>query len=115
MSEQSRVFAASFAGAAIGGLIGYLYFTASGRRMRDQFEPRLDDFVQEIRKLRSTLNKAQAVANEGWRSLNELIGEHPRGSQWNGWRPRSASVFSAVESIHRNGTKKNSPTPTIAA
>ncbi len=89
MNERSRVVAASLAGAVIGGVIGFLYMTERGRRMRDEIEPRLDDFVQEIRKLRTTVSKAQAVANEGWRSLNELIGEHPRGGQqqWSGNKP----------------------------
>lgn len=90
MSEQSRVVAASLAGAAIGAVVGYLYMTQSGRSLRDQFEPRLDDFVQEIRKLRTTISKAQAVANEGWRSLNELIGEHPRSGEWSQQQPQPA-------------------------
>jgi hypothetical protein len=91
MSERTRLVAASLAGAAIGGVIGYLYLTGSGRRLRDQIEPRLDDFVQEIRRLRTTVTKAQAVANEGWRSLNELIGEHPRGTHWSGKTAQSQS------------------------
>jgi len=92
MSEQSRVFVASLAGAAIGGLVGYLYFTASGRRLRDQLEPHLDQFAHEIRKLRATVNKAHAVASEGWRSLNELIGERPQGAQWSS-QTRQSSPF----------------------
>ncbi len=81
MNERSRVFVASLAGAAIGGLVGYLYFTEGGQRLRDQLEPRLDEFANEIRRLRATVNKAQAVASEGWRSLNELIGERPQQAQ----------------------------------
>ncbi len=81
MNERSRVFVASLAGAAIGGLVGYLYFTAGGQRLRDQLEPRLDEFGNEIRRLRATVNKAQAVASEGWRSLNELIGERAQPAQ----------------------------------
>ncbi len=96
MREQSRVLLASLAGAAIGGLAGYLYLTDGGRRLRDQLEPRLDEFTQEMRKLRSTINKAQAVASEGWRSLNELIGERPerqrQESQLSG-QARQASPF----------------------
>ena len=92
MNDQSRVLVASLAGAAIGGLVGYLYLTASGRRLRDELEPRLDEFSQEIRKLRSTVNKAQAVANEGWRSLHELIGEGPRDAQVSG-SARQSSPF----------------------
>lgn len=78
MNDKSRVLLSTLAGAAIGGLFGYLYLTAEGRRLRDEIEPRLDEFSREIRKLRSTVAKAQEVANEGWRSLNELIGEPER-------------------------------------
>ena len=81
MNERSRVFLASLAGAAIGGMVGYLYFTAGGQRLRDQMEPRLDEFAGEIRRMRATVTKAQAVASEGWRSLNELIGERPESRQ----------------------------------
>ncbi len=93
MSEQSRVVLASLAGAVIGGLAGYMYLTENGRHFRDQIEPRLDQFVGEIRRLRATVSKAQAAANEGWRSLNELIGEHPRGGEWSGGQKRQASSF----------------------
>jgi hypothetical protein len=61
-------------GAVVGGLAGYLYFTESGRRMRSEFEPRLDDAMREIGRLRQTIGKAQSVAAEGWRSLNQLAG-----------------------------------------
>lgn len=96
MSEQSKVLAASLAGAAIGGLIGYLYLTPSGRRMREQLEPRLEEFSQEMRKLRGTMMKAQEVASEGWRSLQELVGDRgdrQQGRQWSGQPPRQATPF----------------------
>jgi gas vesicle protein len=92
MNDQSRVLVASLAGAAVGALVGYLYLTTSGRRLRDELEPRLDEIGQEIRKLRSTVNKAQEVASEGWRSLNELIGERPRNAQLSG-EQRQSSAF----------------------
>ncbi len=81
MNEQSKVVVASIAGAALGALVGYLYLTTGGRRVREQLEPRMDEFAHEIRRLRATVTKAQAVATEGWRSLNELIGERGQGSQ----------------------------------
>jgi hypothetical protein len=94
MNEQSKVVVASIAGAAIGALAGYLYLTSGGRRLRDQLEPRMDEFTHEIRRLRATITKAQAVASEGWRSLNELIGERgeraSQGSQWSGQRSQSS-------------------------
>ncbi len=85
MTDKSRVLLASLAGAAIGGLLGYLYLTPEGRRLRSEIEPRLDEFSQEIRKLRSTVSKAQAGASESWRSLNEVVGERDQ-------RPRTASL-----------------------
>ena len=60
-----------------------------------QLEPRIDDFSHEIRKLRATVTKAQAVASEGWRSLNELIGDRGQrrqGGQWSG-QPTQSSPF----------------------
>ena len=89
MNEQSRVLVASLAGAVVGALVGYLYFTGSGRRLREQIEPRLDECAREIRRLRSTVDKAQAVASEGWRALNELAGELPQGAQWSSQRQAS--------------------------
>jgi hypothetical protein len=93
MSEQSRVMAASLAGAVIGGLAGYLYLTEHGRRFRDQMEPRLDQFIAEMQRLRAAVSKAHAAADEGWRTLNEVIGEPPRGGEWSGGQKRQASVF----------------------
>ncbi len=94
MNDQARVVAASLAGAAIGALVGYMYFTVGGRRLREELEPRLDEVSQEIRRLRSTVSKAQAVASEGWRSLNELLGERerPQGGQLTG-QARQSSPF----------------------
>jgi len=92
MSERFRVFIASLTGAAIGGLVGYLYFTAGGRRLRDQLEPSLDEFAREMRKLRATASKAQAAAGEGWRSLNELVAERPEGARWSS-QARQSSRF----------------------
>lgn len=74
MDERSRVLMATFLGAVAGGLFGWLYMTESGRRVRDQIEPRLDDFMNELARLRGTVEKARTAANEGWRSLNEVAG-----------------------------------------
>ena len=48
--------------------------TEGGRRVRSQIEPRLDDFIGEVTRLRGTVDKARTAANEGWRSLNEITG-----------------------------------------
>lgn len=74
MDERSRVLMATLLGGIAGGVGGWLYMTESGRRVRDQIEPKLDDFVNEISRLRGTVDKARGAANEGWRSLNDMAG-----------------------------------------
>ena len=75
---------ASALGAVIGGLWGWLYLTEAGRRMRDQIEPKLDDFINEIGRVRGTVDKARTAANEGWRSINEMAGSTQGGGRWGG-------------------------------
>jgi len=67
--------AATIVGAVLGGLAGYLFFTERGRAVRRQFEPALDDFSRELMSFRATIQKAAGVANEGWKLLNEALGE----------------------------------------
>lgn len=75
MDERSRVLMATFLGALVGGAWGWLYMTENGRRVRDQIEPKLDDFVNELARMRGTVEKARSAANEGWRSLNDVAGQ----------------------------------------
>lgn len=82
MDERSRVLMATFLGAVVGGTWGWLYLTDNGRRVRDQIEPKLDDFVREMTRVRGTVDKARAAANEGWRSLNEVTGAAGGGGRW---------------------------------
>lgn len=74
MTEDSRTMAATIAGAVIGGIVGYLFFTDRGREVRRQVEPALDDLARELNSFRHTIRKAIGVASEGWRMLNEAAG-----------------------------------------
>jgi hypothetical protein len=74
VEERSRVLLATLTGAIAGGVWGWLYLTAGGRRVRSQIEPKLDDFIRELHNVRGTVEKARTAANEGWRSLNEIAG-----------------------------------------
>jgi hypothetical protein len=65
---------ATFLGAVVGGVWGWLYMTEGGRRVRNQIEPKLDDFMNELTRVRGTVEKARSAANEGWRSLNDITG-----------------------------------------
>jgi hypothetical protein len=66
-------------GAVVGGVWGWLYLTESGRRIRDQIDPRLEDFMNEVTRMRGTVEKARTAANEGWRSLSDLTGGAQQG------------------------------------
>jgi hypothetical protein len=83
------VFLSTLAGAALGAAAGYLYLTEGGRRVRNQIEPKLDDAMREMSRLRGTVEKVQSVASEGWRSLSRIGGE--RTPEWG--RPRQTSPF----------------------
>ena len=82
MDERSRVLMATVMGAIIGGVWGWLYLTENGRRVRDQIEPKLDDFINEVGRMRGTVEKARTAANEGWRSLSELTGAGANQGRW---------------------------------
>ena len=73
--NNSRVMAATICGAVVGGVAGYLFFTEQGRAVRRQLEPALEDFARELMSFRATIQKAAGVANEGWKLLNDTIGE----------------------------------------
>lgn len=72
--DRSRVLLSALVGAVAGGVLGYLYLTEGGRRLRAQIEPKLDDFMSEMHRMRGTIQKARAAADEGWRSLSDLTG-----------------------------------------
>lgn len=55
--------------------------TENGRRIRDQIEPKLDDFIGEISRVRGTVEKARTAADEGWRSLNDMAAG-TQGGRW---------------------------------
>jgi hypothetical protein len=47
--------------------------------MRDQIEPKLDDLISEIGRVRGTVDKARTAANEGWRSLSDITNGSGQG------------------------------------
>jgi len=81
VDERSRVLTATFIGAVAGGVWGWLYLTEQGRRIRDQIEPKLDDFIGEISRVRGTVDKVRTAADEGWRSLNDMAAG-TQGGRW---------------------------------
>jgi len=79
VADNSRVVGATLVGAVVGGAVGYLFFTEPGRRFRRQLEPALEDVARELNSFRGTVQKAAGVANEGWKLLNDALGEAGSG------------------------------------
>ena len=82
MTDTSRAMAAAIAGAVIGGVAGYFFFTEHGRQLRRQIEPALDDFAGELNSFRLTLEKAAGVASQGWKLLNEAMDAGPQTTRY---------------------------------
>ena len=78
-------------GAALGGVVGYLYLTDQGRHVRGQIEPMLDGIVDELKRARVTGDKVREVAREGQRTLNDLVGEDRARAAWESTGIRQAS------------------------
>jgi gas vesicle protein len=75
VTEKTRACAATVVGAVVGGVAGYMFFTERGREMRRQLESTLDELGPELNRLGGTVNRAAGVASEGWKLLNEALGD----------------------------------------
>jgi len=87
---EDKAVIATVVGAVIGGAAGYLFFTERGRHFRRQLEPALDDLARELNSFRGTVQRAAGVASEGWKLLNDALGEGgTQSSQFPGARQSS--------------------------
>ena len=73
MDERSQVMAATLLGAVVGGVLGCLYLTERGRRIRTQLEPFSDAVIDEIQQARRSVEKARDAANEGRQAFDEVL------------------------------------------
>lgn len=81
MADNGRTIAVTVVGAVLGGLAGYLFFTPEGYSLRRRLEPAVDDLSRELNQFRGTFLKATNVASEGWRLLNETLGDSAMGTR----------------------------------
>jgi len=82
--NNSREIAVISVGAVVGAAAAYLFFTERGRNLRRQIEPALDNLARELNSFRATVQKASGVANEGWKLLNDAVGEPGTSSRYPG-------------------------------
>jgi gas vesicle protein len=91
VTEKSEAIAAAIVGAVVGGVAGYMFFTPRGRALRRQIEPVIEDMARELAQFRGTLNRAMGVANEGWKVLNEALGENTAQARYSS--PHQSTPF----------------------
>jgi hypothetical protein len=75
VTEKTQVLVVSCIGAVAGAAAAYISFTRPGRQIRASLEPALEDFARELNHFRGTVTKAAGVAGEGWKLLNDALGE----------------------------------------
>lgn len=69
MDDRARVVTSAVLGALVGSVVGYLFLTEDGRRLRERLEPGVDDVLGELRRLGEAAESAKAAAGEGLLSL----------------------------------------------
>jgi hypothetical protein len=75
VSDNSRAIAAAVLGAVGGAVVGYLLFTDRGRALRRELESAIEGTTAEFNSLRSAVQKTADLATEGWKLLNDAVGE----------------------------------------
>jgi|SoiMetStandDraft_5_1073268.scaffolds.fasta_scaffold412050_2 gas vesicle protein len=72
MDDRAAILTGALVGGLIGAAFGYLYFTESGRRARQEFEPRMDALIAELRRARAAAARTVDAAGQSWRSVRRL-------------------------------------------
>jgi hypothetical protein len=83
VNDSTRTALAVFAGAAVGGFVGYVLFTDSGRRLRRRFEPVVDGALKELGGVAGAVSVMRALATEGKRVWDELAPPPQSAREWN--------------------------------
>jgi len=67
VSDRGSIVLGALVGAVVGGCVGYLWFTAEGRRLREDLEPKLADLATEIERARALVQNARGDAEPSTR------------------------------------------------
>jgi gas vesicle protein len=75
VDDRSSVLLGALLGAAVGGAVGFLFFTDRGRQMRADVGPRLNDLVDEARRLQGNVLSLRQSVRDGWGAVKEFAGD----------------------------------------
>lgn len=79
MRDRTAILLGLVAGAALGGVAGWLWLTDDGRRLRARLEPQLQDLAGEALKLRDSALRVREAARDSVRTAQEVASRAPRG------------------------------------
>jgi gas vesicle protein len=91
VTDKARACAVSMVGAVVGAAAGYIFFTDRGRALRRQLETTLETLVPELSHFGDTINRSAGVASEGWKVLNEALGDSSKAPRY--INPHQTSPF----------------------
>ncbi len=85
MDDKARITLSACVGAVVGGLVGYLFLTEEGRRVRERLAPGMEDLALEVRRLRGAVDSARVAVRDGWSAIDDLRRSVPgRSASWEG-------------------------------
>jgi hypothetical protein len=70
--DRGTIMLGALAGALAGGVVAYLYFTESGRRLREDLEPRLEGVARELARAKVAAGRARSAVDESWESVRRV-------------------------------------------
>jgi gas vesicle protein len=76
--DRTAVLIGLVAGAAAGGIAGWLFLTEDGRRIRARLEPRLQDLVSQAIVMSASARRLQAVARQGAQTAQDVVSRSAR-------------------------------------
>jgi len=75
VDDRSKMWIGALLGAAAGSAVGFLFFTERGRQVRADIGPRLNDLLDEARRLKGTVQSLRQSATDGWDAVREFAGD----------------------------------------
>jgi gas vesicle protein len=73
MDDRTRVGLGALAGALLGALAGFLFFTDRGARVRAGVGPRLNELLDQAKQLEAVGIRLRDATAGGWRSVSDFV------------------------------------------
>ena len=72
MRDRTAVLIGLAAGAVVGGVVGWLWLSDDGRRLRVRLQPRLQDLANQAMALSASASRLKVVARQGVQAAQDV-------------------------------------------